>query len=75
MSFGEILLALGVAVVALGPKQLPVLMKYFGKFMSVYHQGRAGLKRVLDESLQAQQLDDNLKKAQKADDLYHDKSS
>lgn len=70
MSLGEILLVLGVASIALGPKQLHVLARYVGKGMKIFHLSRRHLTREWDNLIQVQQLEENLKKASEGDKLY-----
>jgi sec-independent protein translocase protein TatB len=70
MSLGEILLVLGVAVVALGPKQLPVMARYCGKLMGILHQTRHRFTQEWESVIQLKQLEDNLKKASQVDKLY-----
>lgn len=70
ISFGEILLVLSLATLVLGPKQLQILLRYAGKFTLIYQQARLRLKRFFEETLQKQQLEDNIKKARAADEYY-----
>jgi len=71
MSFGELLIVLLVAVVAIGPKELPKIAHGVGKFIAKWRQVSTNLQAEIDEELKQVQLTENITKAEAADDLYY----
>lgn len=75
MSLSELLVIFIVALVVFGPDKLPELARNLGKVVA---KGRR-LKQQIDEKFHQQdlqlQLEENLKKAEKADQLYKEPSS
>lgn len=70
MSSGELLLTTLVALLVLGPKQLPVVARQVGLLLRQLTRYKQQWFLFLAEQDQAQQLQDNLKKAAKVDEQY-----
>jgi Sec-independent protein translocase protein TatA len=70
MNMGELLLTTLVAVVVLGPKQLPTIAHQLGKLLRWLNTSRQQFDTFLDTTTKQQQLLDNQRKAAKADEFY-----
>lgn len=70
MSTGELLLTATIALLVLGPNQLPIVARKLGQLMKQVHDYKQHLSVFLDAQSQAHQLQDNLKKAAEADEHY-----
>jgi sec-independent protein translocase protein TatB len=73
MSSAELLLIFLVALVVFGPAKLPMLAQHLGKLVKRMEHLKQQLTRFWQTQLQEQQLQDNIKKAEKADALYQEK--
>ena len=71
MSFGELLVILLVAVVAIGPKELPKIAHSIGKFVAKWRQVSTNIQAEINEELKQVQLTENITKAEAADELYY----
>ncbi len=70
MSAAELLLILLVALLVFGPAKLPMLAQHLGKFMKRMNHAKNQLSAFWNEQLQEHQLQENIKKAEKADAHY-----
>lgn len=74
MSSAELLLTLVVALLVFGPSKLPMLASHLAKLVRFMSECRLKLMVFWQSQLNEQQLLDNLKKAEKADEQYLKKS-
>ncbi|WP_058529928.1 Sec-independent protein translocase subunit TatA/TatB [Legionella londiniensis] len=70
MSSSELFIILAVALLAFGPKKLPMLARHIGQFIAWINRLQQQLGKAWQEELNKQQLEDNLKKAAIADKAY-----
>jgi sec-independent protein translocase protein TatB len=70
MNFSELLLILVVALLVFGPKKLPMLAYHLGKLVGQFNHYKQQLTALWQHQLNEHQLQENLKKAQKADENY-----
>ncbi|KTD18599.1 sec-independent protein translocase protein TatB [Legionella lansingensis] len=70
MSGGEILLTIVVAIIVFGPNKLPMLAEHLGKLFRHFAALKQQATTFWQEQLNQQQLQDNLRKAERADALY-----
>lgn len=70
MSTGELLLTLFIALLVLGPKQLPDVARQLGRLIKQGNEYRQQLFRFFEEQRLEHQLQDNMKKAAEADEKY-----
>lgn len=71
----ELLLIFLVALMVFGPSKLPMLAHHLGKLMKRFEQYKQKLSVFWEEQVNEHQLQENIKKAQKADKAYHDKEA
>ncbi len=70
MSMGELLLTLVVALLVFGPKKLPMVANHLGKLFGRIHHYKRQLTDIWQQQLNEHQLQENIKKAHKADTDY-----
>ena len=70
MSVGELLLTLIVALVVFGPKKLPMVAHHLGQLTGRLNGYKQQVQTLWQQELNEQQLQENIKKAQKADASY-----
>ncbi len=70
MSFGELLLTLVVALTVFGPKKLPMVAHHLGQWASRFNRFKQQAAAFWQQQQNEQQLQDNIRKAQKADAGY-----
>lgn len=70
MSTGELLLTLLVALLVFGPDKLPMLAKHLGQFIRCLDRYKQQAHAIWQQQLNEQQLQENTRKAQKADAVY-----
>jgi sec-independent protein translocase protein TatB len=70
MSSGEILVTLVVAVLAFGPKKLPMLARHLALLINQFNKLKNKARTLFDEEMTKQQLSENEQKATKADESY-----
>ncbi|AHE68362.1 twin-arginine translocase TatA/TatE family subunit [Legionella oakridgensis] len=70
MSAGEVLLTLLVALLVFGPSKLPMLAHHLAKMARLLHHYQQQWSRFWQSQLNEHQLQENLKKAKKADTKY-----
>ena len=70
MSISEIFLTLLVALIAFGPKKIPMIAQHLGQLMSFFYRYKRKLALFWQQQLDEQALQDNIKKAEKADRDY-----
>jgi sec-independent protein translocase protein TatB len=72
MSSAELLIIAIVALVAFGPSKLPMLASHLATCMKLVTSWQQKFAEFWQSQLNEHQLQDNLKKAQKADEQYKD---
>jgi len=72
-SFGEVLVVTIVALLAIGPKQLPVVAEQLGRWLQKYRTFSNSVKNAVTEVTNQQKLADNEQRAQAADKKYQEK--
>lgn len=72
MTSGELLVILIVAIIAFGPGKLPMLAEHLGKLFRVINQLKQSAESFWQTLQKEQQLQENTRKAKKADDQYQD---
>lgn len=70
MSFSELLLTLLVALMVFGPNKLPMLAQHLGQLLHQYNRFKEKVHLFWQVQLSEQQLQENIKKAQRADEMY-----
>lgn len=70
MSSGELLLTLLVGLFVFGPKKLPMLAYHLGKLWARLNGYKQKIHTFWQQQINEQQLQENIKKAQKADENY-----
>ena len=74
MSMGQLFLTFLVALLVFGPAKLPMLVRHLGRVLAQFNrykqQAALAWQKQLQYTLNEEQLEDNLKKAQKADASY-----
>ena len=70
MSGGELLLTLLVALFVFGPKKLPMLAYHLGKLFGRFNEYKQKAVAFWQQQMNEQQLQENTKKAEKADANY-----
>lgn len=70
MSLGELLLTLIVALAVFGPTKLPMLARHLGKLVAKFNYYKQQIETFWQQQIKEQQLQENIKKAQKADADY-----
>ena len=70
MSLGELLLTALVALLVFGPEHLPMLARHLGKVMRQVNHYKQLAQQFWDSHNNQLQLDENIKKAQAADEKY-----
>lgn len=70
MSISELLLILIVALVVFGPKKLPLVAHHLGILVVWFNKYKQQAAVFWQQQLNEQTLQDNIKKAQKADVRY-----
>ena len=70
MSMGELLITLIVALVVFGPKKLPMLAQHLGLLLGRFNHYKQQTATFWQQQLKEQQLQENIRKAQKADTRY-----
>ena len=70
MSMGELLLTLLVALLVFGPKQLPMVAYHLGKLFGRFNHYKHQMTDIWQQQLNEHQLQENIKKAEKADTDY-----
>ena len=71
MSSGELLLTLLIALFVFGPKKLPMLAYHLGKLMGRLNGYKQQALAFWEEQINERQLQENTKKAEKADENYN----
>lgn len=71
MSVSELLVILIVTMVVFGPKKLPMAAHHLGKLVARFNYYKQQMATFWQQQLNEQQLRDNIKKAQEADDDYN----
>lgn len=74
MGIGELLVILVVALIVLGPQQLPGIAYKLGRCIHAFKRFTESTKRELQEQLQFEQLIENERKAQQVDAHYQKQS-
>ena len=69
----EFLLIFLVALIVFGPSKLPMLAHHLGKLMRRFEYYKQKFNVFWEEQVNEHQLQENIKKAHKADKTYHDK--
>jgi len=72
MSFGELLLTALIALFVFGPERLPILARQLGTLVKRANGYKQQALSFLEETKLEQQLQENIKKANKADEQYKD---
>lgn len=75
MSISELLLTLMVALIAFGPKKVPMIAQHLGQLVRCVHRYKRELTLFWQRQLDEQVLQDNIKKAEKADRDYQKESN
>ncbi len=76
MSAGELLLTLLIGLLVFGPSKLPMLAHHLGQLIKQLNHYKQKIATFWQAQLNEQQLQENIKKASKADRKYQqDKSS
>lgn len=75
MSMGELILTTLVALLVFGPERLPTLARQLGTLLKRANHYKQQALLFLEEQKQALQLQENMKKAEEADDKYNSKST
>lgn len=70
MSMGELLLTALVALLVFGPERLPTLARQLGSLVKQANKYRQQAMSFLEEAKLEQQLQENIKKANEADEQY-----
>ncbi len=70
MSLAELLLIFFVAILAIGPKQLPMVAKHLGKAVRLFTHFKDQASQFWLEKVKEWQLIDSEEKAAEADKLY-----
>ena len=70
MSIGELLLTLIVALFVFGPKKLPMVAHHLGKLVGRLNGYKQQVSVFWQQQLNEQQLQENTRKAEKADAGY-----
>ena len=70
MSIGELLLTLVVALFVVGPKKMPMVAHHLGKIVARFNGYKQQAATFWQKQLNEQQLQDNTRKAEKADAGY-----
>ena len=73
MTTGELLLIAFVALVVFGPNRLPTLARQLAKFFKRVNHYKQQFYQFLEIQSLTQQLEENQKKAAKADEQYQTK--
>jgi sec-independent protein translocase protein TatB len=71
MNFAEILVIFLVALIVVGPKEIPRLAEKLGKLVGRWQRVSRDIQDQLDLELKKQQLNENIIKAELADELYY----
>ncbi len=71
MSGGELLLTLLIALFVFGPKKLPMLAYHLGKLFGRLNGFKQQAVAFWQEQINEQQLQENTKKAEQADENYN----
>lgn len=74
MSSGELLVIFLVAIIVFGPNKLPMLAEHLGKLFCYINQLKQQASTFWQTQLNEQQLRENTKKAEKADQSYENKN-
>ena len=72
MSSGELLIILVVALIVFGPDKLPMLAEHLGKLFRQFNKLKQQAASFWQTQLNEQQLRENQRKAEKADESYND---
>lgn len=67
MSFFELLIITIVALLVVGPKQLPTVARTVGRLFGKLHQFSETIKEQLHQQQLLAELEDNIKRAEKAE--------
>lgn len=70
MSIAELLVIFIVAVIFFGPAQLPTLAKKLADLIKLFRKNQTKWQTVVDQLNKEETLDENIKKALKADKHY-----
>ena len=70
MSAGQLLLTLLVALLVFGPSKLPMLAQHLGRLMAQLDHYKQNVQTLWQKQLNEQQLQENSRKAHKADAIY-----
>ena len=73
MSMGELLLTFIVALIVFGPKKLPMVAHHLGKLMVRFNAYKQQVTDLWQQHMKEQQLQENQRKAEKADAGYQQK--
>ena len=74
MNGSEVLVIIIVALIAFGPKQLPMLAEHLGKLFRYFNHGKQQITTFWHTQIAQQQLRDNQKKAEEVDKAYQNKT-
>ncbi len=75
ISIWEIGLILVIALIVIGPKRLPEVAHFIGRWLQRIKLRWHGVKRDIDQELQIAQLKENLRRAQQAEQHKDDEPS
>jgi len=70
MSMAELFITMLVALVVFGPKKLPMVARHLGRLLGRFNHYKQQAAMLWQQQLKEQQLQENIKKAQKADASY-----
>ncbi len=70
MSVGELLLTMVVALAVFGPKKLPMVAHHMGKLVGRFNSFKQQAAAFWQQQQSEQQLQENIRKAEKADAGY-----
>ena len=70
MSMSELFITMLVALVVFGPKKLPMVARHLGLLLGRFNHYKQQAAMFWQQQLKEQQLQENIKKAQKADASY-----
>ena len=70
MSVGELLLTALIALVVFGPDKLPMLARHLGKLAAQFQRYKHQAMLLWQAQLNQQQLQENMRKADKVDAVY-----
>lgn len=75
MSGAELLIILLVALLVLGPKQLPQIARFLGKTIAYFKRAQGAIEREYQSQCQIAQLQDNIARAKQAESRLQAKNN